>query len=218
MLLFSDKKKFKDRKDAGMQLGKVLEEFKGKDALVLGIPRGGVEVGYYVAKHINAELSTVVTKKLPYPGQDELGFGSMAEDGSIFISERIRSEISKDQFEKIVERQKVEIDRRVKLYRKGRPAPDMKGRVVILVDDGISTATSLVPAVDMCKKKGASKVIVAAPVSAIDRPKELNKIDDYIILERPDFFYAIGQVYDEFGNLEDKEVAEILKKSDELKK
>lgn len=218
MLLFSDNKNFKDRKDAGNQLGKALEEYKNKNALILGVPRGGVEVGYYVAKHLNAELSTVVTKKLPYPGQEELGFGSMAEDGSVFISERIRSEMTKDQLEKIIDRQMQEIERRVKLYRKGKPAPDMKDRVVILVDDGIAAGTSLVPAVDMCKKRGACKVIVAAPVAGTDKPKELKRIDDYVILERPEFFYSIGQVYDDFGSLEDKEVIEILKKADELKK
>lgn len=218
MFLFEEKKSFQDRRDAGIKLAEALKEYKDQNALIIGIPRGGVEVGYHVAKFLNAELSVIVTKKLPYPGQEELTFGSMAEDGSVYISERIRSDITREQLEKIIEKQKQEIDRRIKLYRRGNPPAEMNGRVVIIVDDGIATGAGLVPAVDMCKKRGAAKVIVAAPVSGIDRPKELKRADDFVILERPDFFYAIGQVYDEFANLEDKEVIEILRKSEDLKK
>lgn len=217
MLLNQEKKTFKDRKDAGNQLAKVLDQYKNKGCLILGVPRGGIEVGYQVAKNLNAELSTIITKKLPYPGEEELSFGSLAEDGSVYISERIRNEMTKQQFERIVDRQMQEIERRARLYRKGKAVPDMNNRIVIMVDDGIAAGTALVPAIDMCRKRGAAKIIVATPVSATDRPEELKKIDDFVVIERPEFFYSIGQVYEEFESLEDKEVLEILKRSEELK-
>ncbi|MBX9853151.1 MAG: phosphoribosyltransferase [Cytophagaceae bacterium] len=219
MYLYSEEQRtFKDRKDAGVQLGQALEKYKDQNVLVIGIPNGGVEVGYFVAKHLNAELSTIVTKKLPYPGQEEITFGVMAEDGSVFISERIKHSISRVEFEKLLNRQKQELERRVKFYRRGKELPDMKGRTIIIVDDGIATGASLVPAMDMCKKRGAAKVIIASPVAAKERPAILQRADDYVILEKLEFFYAVGQVYEEFGNLSDKAVAEILKKAADWKK
>ena len=218
MDLFSEKRSFKDRKDAAQRLAKALEQFKDTNALVLGIPKGGVEVGFYVAKYLNAELSVAITKKLPYPNQEELTFGAMAEDGSIYVAERIGNDVGRSQIEKIIEKQMLEIEKKVKMYRRGNPLPEMKDRIVIIVDDGMATASSFVPAIEMCKRKGASKVIVAAPVGEETKPAVLRKADGFVVLENPDIFYSVGQVYDEFATLDDKTVMEYLRKSEEWKK
>lgn len=218
MDLFSEKRSFKDRKDAALKLAHALEQFKDMNALVLGIPKGGVEVGFYVAKQLNAELSVAITKKLPFPDQEELTFGALGEDGSIYVAERIGNEIGRSQVEKIIEKQRLEIEKKVKMYRRGNPIPDMKDRIVIIVDDGMATAPSFVPAIEMCKRRGASKVVVAAPVGAETRPPVLKKADAFVVLENPDIFYSVGQVYEEFATLDDKTVTEYLRKAEEWKK
>jgi predicted phosphoribosyltransferase len=218
MDLFSENRSFKDRKDAALKLAKKLEQFKDKNALVLGIPKGGVEVGFYIAKHLNAQLSVAITKKLPYPDQEELSFGALGEDGSIYVAERIGNEIGRSQIERIIEKQKLEIEKKIKMYRRGNPIPDMKERIVIIVDDGMATAPFFVPAIEMCKRRGAHQVIVAAPVGEPARPPVLRKADGFVVLENPDIFYSVGKVYEEFATLDDKTVTEYLRKAEEWKK
>jgi predicted phosphoribosyltransferase len=218
MELFSERKSFKDRKDAALKLAKALEQFKDKNALVLGIPKGGVEVAFHVAKHLNAELSVAITKKLPYPNQEELSFGALGEDGSIYVAERIGNEVGRLQLEKIIEKQRIEIEKKVKMYRRGNPIPEMRERIVILIDDGMATAPSFVPAIEMCRRRGASKVVVAAPVGEQTRPAVLKKADEFVVLENPDIFYSVGQVYEEFPTLDDKAVGDFLRKAEEWKK
>ena len=142
----------------------------------------------------------------------------MAEDGSIYVAERIGNEVGRSQVEKIIEKQRLEIEKKVKMYRRGKPLPNMQDRIVIIVDDGMATAPSFVPAIEMCKRKGASKVVVAAPVGEENHPKVLKKADGFFVLENPDIFYSVGQVYDEFATLDDKTVTEFLRKAEEWKK
>jgi predicted phosphoribosyltransferase len=213
MFLHIENKIFRDRKDAGEQLGKVLkEEYFGKDVLVLGIPRGGLQVAYYVAKELNCELSVLISKKLPYPGQEELAVGAVAEDGSNFVS-RLASRLDSKTISAIITTQMSEIKRRVKQYRNNRPLPEMLNRIVIIVDDGIATGSTIVPALKLCKERKAKSVVVAVPVSGLQPVPELQKLaDKIVVLERPEFFYAVGQVYEEFNQLTDKEVTTILEK------
>jgi putative phosphoribosyl transferase len=201
---------FIDRSDAGFEVGKHLEsKYKNKNVLVLGIPRGGVVVAYEVAKILNGELAAVITKKLPHPLHEEYAIGAAAEDGSIFLTAAARS-LSDAAVQQIVEAQTQEIESRIRRFRKGKPLPDMTNRIVIIVDDGIATGSTIVPAIKLCKLRKPAKVIVAAPVSD-GYVSEIDSLaDEVVVVEHPDHFYAVGQVYDDFHHLTDEEVTSVL--------
>jgi len=197
---------FTNRKVAALQLAIALEKYRNKNAVVLGIPRGGAETGYYVAKHLNATFSVLVSRKLGHPDNPEYAFGAIAEDGSVYLSPYARQEVSEETIREAVEAQKLEIVRRIKVLRKGKPLPELKDKTVILVDDGIATGATIFAAIEMCKKMKAGKIVVAAPVSGDEMEDVLaKKIDDVIILEKPYGFHAVSQVYESFYNLTDAE-------------
>jgi predicted phosphoribosyltransferase len=197
---------FFDRKDAALKLAHALDKYKDRDVVVLGIPRGGVEIAYYVALYLNAEFSMVIIRKLGYPQNPEAAFGAVAEDGSLYLSDGPGGSILAEEINAILEIERKEIERRIKSLRKGRPLPDLNGKTVIIVDDGIATGATLFAAVTMCRKKNPSKLIVAAPIASQQMEDELrNMVDDVIVLEKPDSFYAVGQGYRHFQNLTDKE-------------
>ena len=206
---------FKNRQHAGDELGIFLQsKYKHLNPVVIGIPRGGVEVAFYVAQHLHAELSLIISKKLPFPGHRELGFGAVAEEHSVYISPMGMERLTPKVINQIIEEQIQEINRRVETYRHGRPMPDVSGRTVILVDDGIATGVTLVPVLKLCRKKKASLVIIAAPVSGTRYDKNLENADALEILVQPESFYAVGQVYERFGDFTDEEVEEILLQSE----
>ena len=202
---------FADRRDAGVQLGKLLEKkYKDKNALVLGIPRGGVVVASEVAKMIRGQLSVVITKKLPHPSQEELAIGATAEDGSVYLTSYAR-EFSSELIQGVVAAQLKEIQSRIQRFRNGKPLPEMSGRIVIIVDDGIATGSTIVPAIKLCKIQKAGSVIVAAPVSGVRYVSDINALaDEVVIAEQPEEFYAVGQVYEDFHHLSDNEVTTAL--------
>jgi predicted phosphoribosyltransferase len=201
---------FVDRHDAGFELGKLLEnKYKDKNALVFGIPRGGIVVAYEVARVLNGELSVIITKKLPHPLHEEFAIGAAAEDGSVFLTSAART-LDSAAIQRIVKAQSAEIESRVKRFRKDKPLPAMFNRIVIIVDDGIATGSTIVPAIKLCKLRKAAKIIVAAPVSD-GYVSEIDSLaDEIVIAERPEHFFAVGQVYDDFHNLSDEEVISVL--------
>lgn len=204
---------FTDRKDAAIQLAKALEKYKGKDAVVLGIPRGGAVTAYYVATHLNAEFSLLVSRKLGHPFNPEYAVGALAEDGTIHLNANALLEVTQSEIDTAVAQQKLEIERRIKILRKGEPLPVIKNRIVIIVDDGIATGATIFAAIKMCKNQGAAKIIVGAPVSGIDKIDELKKmVDEVVILETPDFFYAVSQAYESFSTITDDEALALLEK------
>lgn len=202
---------FVDRRDAGFEVAKMLEgKYKDQNVLVLGIPRGGVVIAYEVANVLNGELSVVITKKLPHPSREEFAIGAAAEDGSIYLTSSARS-IDKEHLKEIFQRQSVEIRSRIDRFRKGKPLPEMRNRIVIIADDGIATGSTIVPAIKLCKNRKAAKVIVAAPVSGERYVSEINDLaDEVVIAEQPSEFYAVGQVYEDFHHLSDEEVIGLL--------
>lgn len=212
------KRIFRNREDAGKKLGNMLEdEYKDRNVLVLGIPRGGVEIAYHVAKILNGELSIIVSKKLPFPVQEELAFGALTEDGSVYLTE-LGEQLDDGTIDRVVQEQFQEIERRIQKYREGRPIPDVTNRIVIIVDDGIATGSTIVPVLKLCKEGKASKIVVAAPVSGHRYAPEIKELANEVkVLEQPDDFFAVGQVYEEFEGLEDKEVTELLKDFQEHK-
>ena len=198
---------FADRAEAGFELGKLLQNrYKNKNALVLGIPRGGAVVACEVAGALNAELSVVITKKLQHPHYHGRSIGAVAEDGSSFFSSHV-CDLDKSLVQKAHTTQLREISNRVNTFRKGKQLPGMSNRVVIIVDDGIATGSTIVPAIKLCRSRKASKIIVAAPVSSRSYVAEINMLaDEVVIAEQPSNFYAVGQFYHDFQTLSDSHV------------
>jgi putative phosphoribosyl transferase len=216
MEIIDSDRTFKDRNHAGTELGKILErKFKDREALVLGIPRGGVVVAHEVAKILNGELSVVITKKLPHPLQEELAIGAAAEDGSFYLSS-LGKNIDRKAVQRILIAQEKEIQSRIRRFRKGKALPEMKNRIVIVADDGIATGSTIVPAIQLCKKRNAAMVIVAAPVSGEHYVSEIDELaDEVVIVEQPEMFYSVGQVYEDFHHLSDEEVIQLLEEGQE---
>ncbi len=204
---------FEDRKDAGEKLAEALHAYKDKDALVLAIPKGGIEVGYQVAKALNAGFSIIITRKLPYPDNPEAGFGAIAEDGSTFIFEFAAYELLPHNIERVAEEQRQEITRRIAILRQGKPLPKITDRIVILVDDGIAMGSTMRASIKLCKNQNAGKIVVAAPVAGPRVVKELTElVDDIVVVETPPFFRAVAQVYRNWYDVSDQEAIEILER------
>ena len=205
---------FKNRKDAGIKLAEALHEYRDAGVLVLAIPRGGVELGYEVAKALNADFSLLICRKLPYPFNPESGFGAMAEDGSLYINRAAAASVSDDRIKEIILQQKQEIKRRIEILRGGQPLPAIKGRTVILVDDGIAMGSTMHAAVELCRKQGAAKIIVAVPVAGRHAIQEFGRLADEItVLESPVNFHAVAQVYENWYDVSDEEALEIFHRS-----
>jgi len=204
---------FEDRSDAGIALAGALEAHRGGPLLVLAIPRGGVEVGYQVAKHLGAEFSILIARKLPLPYNPEAGFGAIAEDGSTFVFHEAAARIPGPMLEAIQRRQREEIERRIQALRGGAPLPELAGRTVILVDDGIAMGSTMRAAILLCKRRSAAKIVVAAPVAGERIIRELETlVDEVVVLERPPAFRAVAQVYRNWYDVQDSEVLDILER------
>lgn len=204
---------FHDRKDAGQQLGSALAKYKDTNVLVLAIPKGGVQVGYHVAKKLNADFSILIARKLPYPDNPEAGFGAVAEDGSTFIFPHAEHWLSRSLVEHIIEEQREEITRRIGVLRNGQPLPEITGRSVILVDDGIAMGSTMRSAIMLCKNKNAAKIVVAAPVTGERVAREMERIaDEVVILEVPPFFHAVANAYRNWYDVSDREAIEIMER------
>jgi predicted phosphoribosyltransferase len=202
---------FVDRKNAGEKLAKALQRFKGKDVVVLAIPRGGVVVGYEVACWLDSEFSVLISQELPFPHNSRSGFGAVAEDGSVFIFKGATRWLGKELMDSTIEDQKREVKRRIEVLRKGDPLLDIDGKTVILIDDGIAMGAKMAAAVMLCKNRGAGKIIVAAPVAARAGAEELGKlVDEMVILEKPEQFMAVAQVYANWYDVPDGDVIDIL--------
>ena len=206
---------FQDRQDAGQKLGEALEMYKKCDGIVLAIPRGGVEVGYYVAQYLGVPLSLVIVRKLPFPENPEAGFGAIAEDGSAFFVDRVSSRLSSDVIRLILEEQKQELERRIQVLREGQPLLSIEGKIVLLVDDGIAMGSTMQAAIMLCKNKKAGKIVVASPVASQATAAKLAEVaDETVILEKPPFFHAVAEVYSNWYDVPDDEVISFMQKKD----
>lgn len=202
---------FFDRKDAAFHLAEALVDYKDKDAVVLGIPRGGAVTAYYVAKYLNAEMSLIISRKLGHPGNPEYAMGALAEDGSVHMNRQALWDVTREDIDEVISRQQIEIERRINMLRKGEPLPGMKNKIVLIVDDGIATGSTIMAAIEMCRKKGAAKIVIAAPVCGTEVKSELEKIaDEVVILETPEYYHAVSQVYASFDQVSDEEALDLL--------
>jgi putative phosphoribosyl transferase len=204
---------FVDRLDAGKRLASDLKNFSGNKGIVLAIPRGGVVVGYEIAKTLNLPLDVIIPRKIGAPDNPELAIGAVAEDETTILDQTLIKYLGVSQ-EYVVEetgRQKQEIKRRFKLYRQDTSYPDLKGLDVIVVDDGIATGSTMKAALASVKNRGASSITVAVPVGPPSTIEELEKIADRVVcIYTPEFFQAIGEFYADFNQTSDEEVISLL--------
>src|SRR5271169_2667083 len=185
---------FANRVEAGKLLAADLADFAGKNALVLAIPRGGVVVGYEIAKALSLPLDVIIPRKIGAPDNPELAIGAMTEDGTIILDEQLVAylEVPRDYIKEESARQKLEIERRLKFYRQSEPYPQFEGLDVIIVDDGIATGSTMKAALASVKNRGAKTVTIAVPVGPPSTIKELMKQADRVIcLYTPEYFQAI---------------------------
>jgi putative phosphoribosyl transferase len=205
---------FQDRADAGRQLAEKLDKYAGReDVIVLGLPRGGVPVAYEVAKRLHAPLDVFIVRKLGVPGFEELAAGAIASGGVRVLNEHVMRAIphSDAAIEAVTARETNELERREQTYRDNRPPPELRDRVVILVDDGLATGATMRAAVKALRQRGAAKIVVAVPVGPPDTCRELaQEADEAICLSTPDFFQAVGQYYYDFSQTSDEDVRQLL--------
>jgi len=204
---------FVDRRDAGRQLAKALAAHAGTNPIVLGLPRGGVPVADEVAKALGGTLDVWVVRKLGAPMQRELGMGAIAEGPAVVIDRSIVRElgISRAELLEVARREMAEVRERVTRFRGGRPMPELRGRVVILVDDGIATGGTMRAAIRAVKKRRPARLVVAIPVAAPDIVAALGReVDEVVCPRQPEALFAIGLWYRDFEQVPDAEVVRIL--------
>lgn len=206
---------FKDQVSAGGKLAAQLQKFQGKNAIILAIPRGGVATGYGLAKKLNLPLDIIVTRKIGAPSNPELAIGAVGEtEGSLWLNKRLVQDlaVSQEYIKKEARLQKREIKRRERIYRQGKKPLSLKGKIVILVDDGLATGATMLAAVREIRNLNPEKVIVAVPVAPADTVEALKKeADEVICLQTPALFFSVGQWYQNFRQYSDEEVIKLIK-------
>lgn len=207
---------FKDRSQAGQRLAQLVKKYSIEKPIILALPRGGVPLGFEIAKVLKVPLDVIITRKLGVPGNKELGVGAIAERDSKILDPNMLSQsgLTEDDLEEIVKEENIEMARRIKLYRGNKPLPDLKNKTVILVDDGLATGVSAKAAIVSVKKLNPKKIIFAAPVCSYDTGRELSfLVDDLVCLTVPLNVYAIGFWYENFEQISDEEVLDLLKQA-----
>lgn len=205
---------FRNRAEAGQQLARKLEHYAGRDdVVVLALPRGGVPVAFEVAKFLRAPLDVFVVRKLGVPGQVELAMGAIAAGGVRVLNDEVvqHLNITDEVIDQVAAEEEQELRRRELLYRGDRPPIDVRGKVCILVDDGLATGSTMRAAVAALKRLGPARVVVAVPVGASDTCTLLGReADESICAHTPEPFQAVGLWYQDFSQTSDEEVRELL--------
>jgi len=209
--------RYQDRSEAGRLLAERLAKYKNRpDVVILALPRGGVPVAYEVARALNAPLDVFVVRKLGVPGQEELAMGAIASGGVRVLNEDVVQmlRIPKEVIETTAAIETEELERRERLYRGDRPGLDARGRVAILIDDGLATGSTMRAAAVALRRLQPSRVVIAVPVAAGSTCNELsNEVDEVICADTPEPFYAISLWYRDFTQTTDDEVRELLARS-----
>jgi len=209
---------FKDRYDAGQRLAKKLAERMGdianpKDAIVLALPRGGVPVAFEVARTLNLPMDVFLVRKLGVPGQEELAMGAIASGGVVVLNQDVVNYlgISREIIDFVAERERKELQRRDRLYRGLKPAPNIAGHTVVLVDDGLATGSTMRAAVSAVRQQGPSRIVIAVPVAPPSTVMELRTdVDDVVCVLQPEPFEGVGRWYEDFSQTSDDEVRCLL--------
>jgi predicted phosphoribosyltransferase len=207
---------FRNREDAALQLAESLKGRQFQRPLILAIPRGGVVIGAVLAQELGAELDVVLSRKLGAPEQPELAIGAICEDGKVYFNHYAEEllDLSDDYVMEESRHQLAEIERRKKLFREDRPPASITGRSVIVTDDGIATGSTMIAALQTIKAQNPLEIVVAVPVNSPERIPEIRHwCDDLVYLEAPEGFWAIGQFYEDFSQIQDEEVVALLRQS-----
>jgi putative phosphoribosyl transferase len=204
----------RDRTEAGKLLASKLETYANRDdVIVLGLPRGGVVVAFEIAKALNVELDICAVRKLGFPKQPELAMGAIAMGGVVILNRDVMKgeHIPQQVFDLVLDKEKQELERRDRLYRGDRPFPELCDKIVILVDDGIATGSTLQAAIAIVNKQQPRKIIVAVPVAPHSVCKDIEaKVDELICLKTPKLFDCLSIWYEEFPQTTDEEVEKLL--------
>jgi predicted phosphoribosyltransferase len=210
----NNRRRFADRRQAGVELAARLGRYKGHDDLVvLALPRGGVPVAYEVARALEAPLDVFLVRKLGVPGHRELAMGAIASGGVRVLNTDVVNwyRIPKPVIDEVAREEQAELERRQRMYREGRPPVELRGRTVLLIDDGLATGSTMKAAVQAVRAHGPSRIVVAVPVGAPDTCRQLEEIADEVVCSRtPEPFSAVGQWYVDFSQTTDAEVRELL--------
>lgn len=208
---------FQNRVEAGRALADRLNQYANRsDVVVLALPRGGVPVAYEVAKALNAPLDIFVVRKLGLPGQEELAMGAIASGGVRVLNQELVNylRISESLIDRVAAEEQIELERREQLYRNHRPALEVEGRTIILVDDGLATGSTMRAAVKALRQLNPSRIIVAVPVSPPGVCREFNReADECISVLMPEIFDGVGKWYRDFSQTTDEEVRELLERA-----
>ena len=211
-------RRFRDREDAGRQLGEALRHVKGeRDLVVLALPRGGVPIGVEVAKELSAPLDVFMVRKLGVPGHEELAMGAIATGGVRVLNHEVVDalNLSDDAITRIAAKEGIELERREAVYRRGRPPLEIAGKTAVLVDDGLATGSTMLAAVKALHERQPASIFVAVPVAPPDTCRMLEGyVDEMICIHTPQPFYCVEACYDDFSQKSDGEVKELLAKAD----
>lgn len=204
---------FDDRRDAGRQLAARLQEYHHADTVVVGLPRGGVEVAYEIALALEAPLEVIVVRKIGAPSQPELAVGAVAPGGITVLDEDLIDELglTSKALDSVAARAREEVKRRVREYVGGEDLPELRGRTAIIVDDGLATGATARASILAARHAGADKVVLAVPVCASTTAAEMARVvDEFVCIERPERFVAVGVWYRRFDQTTDAQVIELL--------
>lgn len=204
---------FTDRYDAAMQLALRLEKYKDEDGVILAVPRGGVPMGYYLARHLNFVLDLLMTKKIGHPSNAEYAIGAIGLEESIM--EDITG-IPKEYLEKETNRIRLQLKEQYQKFMSRNEPTDLRGKIVIVVDDGIATGRTILATLKMLRNKKPRKLVVAVPVASQQAAERIEKeVDEFICLYTPSVFYGVGRFYHDFSQVDDDEVMNLLKELNE---
>jgi putative phosphoribosyl transferase len=208
---------FRDRSEAGRVLAARLARYADRpDVMVLALPRGGVPVGYEVARALHAPMDVFIVRKLGVPGHEELAMGAVASGGVRVLNDQVVAGLGVPDYviDAVAAWEQQELERRERLYRGQRPPPDVRGKTVILVDDGLATGSTMLAAVRALRQLGPARVVVAVPVASRDTCELLkSEVDEVVCAVTPEPFYAVGLWYRNFSQTTDEEVRELLEQS-----
>lgn len=206
--------KFKNREEAGRQLTRRLKSYTEKDVVVYALPRGGVVVGAEVARALQAPLDILTARKIGHPDFPEFAIAAVSQNGYVMKNTEVVSSIEKDKFDGLVENAQIETRRRHDLYLKGIPIPDVTGKIAIIVDDGLATGLTVRAAISDLRLRQPKKIILAVPVAPdIAVTAMADEVDDFVCLYPDPNFVAIGMYYEEFSQVSDETVIELLRKT-----
>ena len=206
---------FRNRQDAGRQLAKKLEQYRGTNTVVLGLPRGGVPVAAEVARHVGLPLDIIGVRKLGVPGQEELAMGAIGEGGLKVMNDAVLEHLrmSVGDIARVDKEQQRVLAERLATFRSGKPEVSLTGRTALIVDDGLATGATARVACQVARARGAARVVLAVPVAPVEEAAYFPDADEIVVVATPDPFFGVGMHYEVFDQTTDEEVVRLLRDS-----